>query len=94
MKKTKRVALKYCGGCDPEFDRMEYMQQIRTAAGKSIMWLTLDDENVDTVLLVSGCDTACPERTVELPPYRIVSITDDHAASEQIVAMLMSEGEQ
>ena len=94
MKKTKRVALKYCGGCDPGFDRVEYIQRIRAAAGKSIMWVTLDGENIDTVLLVSGCDTACPERNVELSPHRIVSITDDHAAPEQIVATLLSEGEQ
>lgn len=91
---SKRVSLKYCGGCNPGFDRVEYVQQVQAAAGESITWVTLDDEDVNTVLLVSGCDTACPERDGELSPYRIVSITDDHAALEQIVATLLREEKQ
>lgn len=94
MAMSKRVALKYCGGCDPGFDRVEYIQRVRAAAGEAITWVALDDEDIHTVLLVSGCDTACPERDVELSPYRIVSIKDDHVAPEQIVATLLREGKQ
>ncbi len=43
---SKRVALKYCGGCDPGFDRVEYIQRVRAAAGEAIMWVTLDDEDI------------------------------------------------
>ena len=54
------MALKYCGGCNPGFDRVAYVDKIKSAAGPDIEWVTLEEEGFDAVLLVSGCETACP----------------------------------
>lgn len=91
---SKSVALKYCGGCDPGFDRVELFTRIRAAAGDSIEWVGLDDQGFDTVLMIAGCDRACPEQNPEISRYRVISIKYDRLDAGVIVKALLSRGEQ
>jgi hypothetical protein len=91
---SKRVALKYCGGCDPGFDRVELFTRIRAAGGDSIEWVGLDDPDFDTVLIIAGCDRACPEQDLEVFPYRVISIKHDRLDAGEIIKALLSKGEQ
>jgi hypothetical protein len=88
------VALKYCGGCNPGFDRAAYVEKIKAAAGPDIEWVTLDEEGFDAVLLVTGCDTACPRRTIDFSEYgKTVTIKDAKVSPEDLVKILLeSEG--
>jgi hypothetical protein len=89
----KRIALKYCGGCDPGFDRVEYSKEIQNAAGDLIEWVTLDNRDLETVLVICGCDTACPMENMVLTASRkIVSIRDNKRNAAEIVQSLLSEG--
>jgi hypothetical protein len=86
----KRVALKYCGGCNPGFDRVAYVERIKSAAGLNIEWVTLDEGDVDAVLLVSGCDTACPRRSIDFSKYKkTVTIRDDKVSPDYLVKILL-----
>jgi hypothetical protein len=91
---SKRVALKYCGGCDPGFDRVELFTKIRAAAGDAIEWVSFDERGFDTVLMIAGCDRACPEQNPEISPYRVISIKHDRVDAGAIVKALLSQGEQ
>jgi hypothetical protein len=91
---SKKVALKYCGGCDPGFDRVALFTKIRAAAGDSIEWVSVDDQGFDTVLLIAGCDRACPEQNPEISLYRVISITHDRLDAGVIVKALLTKGEQ
>jgi hypothetical protein len=52
--------------------------------------VTLDDEGFDTVLLVSGCETTCPRRTLDFSAYeQALLIRDDKAAPEDVVKILL-----
>ncbi len=85
--------MKYCGGCDPGFDRVKYFQEIQNAAGGLIEWVTLDDRDFETVLVISGCNTACPmENMVLTPCWRIVSVRDDKRDPAEVVQSLLNEG--
>jgi len=86
----KRVALKYCGGCNPGFDRVAYVEKIKSAAGPNIEWVMLDEGGIDAVLLVTGCDTACPQRTVDFSKYKqTLLIKDDKQSPEDLVKILL-----
>ena len=90
----KRVALKYCGGCNPAFDRVAYVEKIKSAAGPDIEWVTLDEDGFDAVLLVTGCDTACPRRTLDLSEYKqSLSIKDDKLSPQELVRILLESEE-
>ena len=92
MRHGKKVALKYCGGCNPEYDRVEYVRRIKSAAGNSIEWVTLEDSGFEAVLLIQGCQTACPERTLGAAGLEnIISVRDNMIAPEEIVKKLLKE---
>jgi len=86
-----RVALKYCGGCDPGFDRVQYFNRIRIAAGDFIEWVGLDDRDFEVVLVISGCETACPEESIGLTPARIVTVRNDKKDPGEIAQHLLTE---
>ena len=88
---SKRVALKYCGGCDPGFDRVELFAKVRAAAGDSIEWVTLDDRDFDTVLIIAGCDRACPGQDPETYPHRVISIKHNRLDAAAIVEALLGK---
>ena len=84
--------MKYCGGCNPGFDRVEYFRRIRSAAGNSIEWVTLEDPGCDAVLLIQGCDTACPERSLNFTGNRwILSLKNDKIDPQEVVKKLLRE---
>lgn len=86
----KRVALKFCGGCDPDYDRVEYWEKVRSAAGDRIKWLRVDDEGIEVALLINGCARACLENDLEHVPIRYtISIKDDTINPEQLIANLL-----
>jgi hypothetical protein len=55
-----RLAIKFCGGCNPVFERGEVAKRIREglSAAQSVSW----EEESDLVLIINGCPTACAER--------------------------------
>jgi hypothetical protein len=87
---SKRVALKYCGGCNPGFDRVAYFKMIQDAAGESIHWVTLDDRYFDAVLIICGCDTACLDRDMDHLQYgQVLAVRDNSLAPEEIAEILL-----
>jgi hypothetical protein len=50
--------------------------------------------NYHTVLLVTGCETACPRRSIDFGEYKqTVTIRDDKQSPEDLVKILLeSEG--
>lgn len=88
----KRVALKYCGGCDPGYDRVEYFRKIQKAAGDRIDWVGLEEGGFRAVLVISGCETACPEEDLAAAGVPgIISVRDDGRDPSEIVQSLLSE---
>ena len=84
-----RVAIKYCGGCDPTYDRVELVRRLKVVAGNSIEWVTLENLH-DVVLLVCGCLKACPEEELNSPPT--LSLKHDGLSPERVVAQLIEKG--
>jgi len=86
---VKRVALKYCGGCNPAYERVEYVRWIQDEAGAGIEWVTLDDDGFEGVLLINGCERACAERErSSVSGRRVVSITHRTLLPREIIALL------
>lgn len=90
---VKKVALKYCGGCDCTYDRLGYAKRILAVAQGRIRWVSMEGEGFDTILMIHGCHVACPEEKLERNhPWRIVSVSDDRVAPEEIIDKLLERG--
>jgi len=60
MKRLK-VAIKYCGGCNPDYDRVVLVKRIEERLNGKVEFVSAEDENIDLVLAVEGCKTACAD---------------------------------
>lgn len=83
-----RVAIKFCGGCDPTFDRLAYFEKLKIAAGDQIVWVAIDQRPYAAILLIAGCQTACPE--TEMPKdLPLVTVTSDRGDLEETLQGLL-----
>jgi len=47
-------------------------------------------EGFDTIRMIHGCSVACPEEKLDPDhPWRVVSVTDDRVAPEEIIKKLI-----
>lgn len=81
------MALKFCGGCNPDYERGEYWQAIRQAAGDQVEWVRLQDDDYQAVLLICGCPTACPRDDMPAGAH-LVCLSDPRLPAEAVLAML------
>lgn len=88
----KPVAVKYCGGCNPSYDRVRYVEGIRKVAGDRIEWVSLAEGRAEAVLVVGGCDRQCVEGVeYEKAGLRTVRLRDGRTAPEEVVGRLLEE---
>ena len=60
-----KVAIKYCGGCNPDFDRVAVADEIQASLSGRVEFVSIEAEDIDLVLAIEGCQTAC----VDLDPF-------------------------
>ena len=56
-----RVGVKYCGGCNPEYDRVALVEQIKKRLAGKVSFVPPENEGIDIILAVQGCKTACAD---------------------------------
>ncbi|MBN1663930.1 MAG: hypothetical protein JW943_10045 [Deltaproteobacteria bacterium] len=66
MNKIRRIGLKYCGGCKPEYDRVQAVAALKKRLGGKIELVSYEDPQTEGTLVVAGCPTAC----VDLKPFQ------------------------
>ena len=57
-----RLAIKFCGGCNPAIERGQLARIIRQDLADGVRWVSAEEE-VDLLLIICGCLTACADRT-------------------------------
>ena len=68
--------VKFCGGCNPRYDRGKAYQQIRSALADCAEFsLPVDGQQYDVLLILRGC-TGCPYLYEEIDAaHRIVCVS-------------------
>ncbi|SHL17510.1 hypothetical protein SAMN02745216_04754 [Desulfatibacillum alkenivorans DSM 16219] len=70
------VGLKYCGGCTPRYDRVEFVSRLKEKIAKHVRLVSYDDPRAEHVLVVVGCESAC----AETEPFKDKTV---HLASQE-----------
>lgn len=84
-----RVAIKFCGGCNPTIDRGQLARSIRKNLTGLVHWVP-SEEVADLLLIISGCLSACvdrPEVTEKAAEYFVI-------AGSQIVFIRRNPGKE
>ena len=87
----KTVAVKFCGGCNPTYDRLAYWEKVKAAAARSmITWVGPDHPAPEAVLLICGCPTSCPEKDYRaFPPGRLLCVRDQRTAPDETAETIL-----
>ncbi|MBN1656492.1 MAG: hypothetical protein JXA30_22165 [Deltaproteobacteria bacterium] len=64
--KSRKIGLKYCGGCKPEYDRVKAVALIKERLKGRVELVSYEDVSTEGTLVVTGCPTAC----VDLQPFQ------------------------
>lgn len=55
----KRIFIKYCGGCNPTYERVEMVQRIKSQMKTRFLFILHDQKDADVLLFVNGCSRSC-----------------------------------
>ena len=61
MGEGMKVGLKYCGGCNPEYDRVALVRHIEESLQGRVRFVSPESEGIGLILAVEGCGTACAD---------------------------------
>ena len=84
----RKLAVKYCGGCNPAIDRTELAGKLAVLlAERNADWklVTLKDNAYDAVLLVNGCPVGCVQKQF-LPETRPVILVAGESVQRERAA--------
>ena len=74
-----RIGIKYCGGCNPGYERVEMMERIQFRFNDRFLFLRHDEPDIDVLILMSGCHRACAAEDLNTRriPHCLVTGEDD-----------------
>jgi hypothetical protein len=75
MAKVK-IGVKYCGGCNPHYERVEMVQQVQSAVKGRFLLLRHDHQDLDGLIVVNGCLRACGIKDLKLREVPYYSIAE------------------
>jgi hypothetical protein len=55
----KKIGIKYCGGCNPTYERLEVIQAVQSRLGDRFLFIRPDQRDLDGMLLINGCVRSC-----------------------------------
>lgn len=55
----KKVGLKYCGGCNPRYDRVALVRYIERRCGDKLEFVDPRTDGIHFILAVHGCEVSC-----------------------------------
>lgn len=80
----KKVAVKFCGGCNPGYDRGAAYRTFAEALGdEAVFGIANADESCDVLLIIRGC-TQCPYLYEEIDAKERVICTSKEEIPETI----------
>ncbi|HNV57598.1 MAG TPA: hypothetical protein PK953_09740 [Smithellaceae bacterium] len=82
----KKVIVKFCGGCNPKYDRVAYWEEIKARAGDAVTWVAADFPRPDGMLLICGCHSVCPLKHYNQADYGFFILVDSDRKSPGSVA--------
>lgn len=75
----KKIGIKYCGGCNPNYERVELIRRVQALVEDRFLLLGYEERDLYALVFVNGCPRACAGNDLnhhELPSRSITEETD------------------
>ncbi|MBP1694957.1 MAG: hypothetical protein H6Q41_145 [Deltaproteobacteria bacterium] len=79
MEIRKKIGIKYCGGCNPTYERVEMVERVQFRMRDRFLFLSHDQQERDGLILINGCPRSCASRNlnhIEAPHLSIAGESD------------------
>lgn len=53
------IGVKYCGGCNPRYERKNILERLKKEYDEITIHLAKEDEAYDLVIVLCGCSSCC-----------------------------------
>ena len=84
-----KVGIKYCGGCNPYYDRVALVKRIESRLRGKVAFVSPANDSVDVVIAVEGCQTACADlESFQGKTIHIISRIED---ADKIIQNLLNQ---
>ena len=75
MSDPLKIGVRYCGGCNPRYDRVSFVKQLERTFPEILFLPAQRGESYTAVLLVCGCLSQCVSKEfLSVPQERIVCV--------------------
>lgn len=83
----KKIGLKYCGGCNPRYNRVALVQYIERRCVGVIEFVDPRTDGIDFILAVHGCEISCAnlEFFAGIPVRHVSGIGDAEELIDEIL---------
>lgn len=54
-----KIGVKYCGGCNPSFDRVQFVKLLKKEFADTTFETVERNKNYDLIIVICGCVRAC-----------------------------------
>ena len=73
-----KIRIKYCGGCNPRYDRVALVKQIEERLSGKAALVGAEGNGIALVLAVVGCSIACADLSAfEVLEIRVITCPED-----------------
>jgi len=89
MDNIKKIGIKYCGGCNPFYERVEVIQRLQSLLEDRFIFAVDDLQDSDIMVLVSGCPRACADKnsgSYDVPSHSILGENDFESLIKRLTA--------
>jgi hypothetical protein len=77
MGTRKRIGIKYCGGCNPTYERVEIVDKIQFRFGDKFLFHRYSEQEGEALILVSGCHRTCAGQGLHQEQNSCYSLTGE-----------------
>jgi hypothetical protein len=96
LKSKKKVGLKYCGGCNPFYNRVEMVQQLQSLLEKQFIFSDAEQQDIDILVFVNGCPRSCAnDKALNHPevPFRSIIGESDFMSLARFLLVFCKKGD-
>lgn len=90
LESKKKIGIKYCGGCNPSYDRVEMVQQLQSLLEKKFIFFDGDQQEIDILVLVNGCPKSCANEQATSHPKALLRSIREESDLNNLVLFLRS----
>ena len=76
-----KIGVKYCGGCNPSFDRIAAAEKIKERFKEEAEFVSYTDPDAEFIIVLMGCSSACADLD-GIDESRIIIVNSEADADE------------